>query len=565
MTQICYCHHSFYSFTFQKTIDNSNDNFISTNSTKLLSDNNETNQNFSVFSLLPKTPIPFDDLNHNPLSSFLPKTPIFLNDQNLNQVSSHYNDITKTPLRHGDLSTNASSVSNKSLIPKTLKNFPTKLIAGKKLRCVHCRKRFRSRKGLLNHDEVIHSTESEFRCRICDSSFIRKSFLSEHMWSKHREKSFSCEFCRKSFGKWKNLHVHISRIHDESKIRNVFGLKCRKCEEQFEMETDLAQHLAAVHADNCLVCQFCNKFFSRMRNLKRHKMSLHPKEEKEMRNGVENVCQICEDGSFESEKKLTSHKWIAHQVKSFECQISNCKKFFRNKKYLARHVRLVHRRAKKFEKSSKNVEMKFEREITSNFDGQSGPTILEQIEALSTAPEKSIKKYRENESRKNNENFEDIQKCEENEWRKYDEDFETELYLKRAGPLLQGEDSFGDDFDLARKKKFFFSRLDKTLLESFDCVCKKCGKQFQNLSNLFVHSYVEHEKKSFFCEICRNCFSKRKSLNEHITYVHCSERKWKCLKCEKSFVRKYQLQCHLKSKTLHWKLFFCKSLFTFRI
>ncbi len=50
--------------------------------------------------------------------------------------------------------------------------------------------------------------------------------------------------------------------------------------------------------------------------------------------------------------------------------------------------------------------------------------------------------------------------------------------------------------------------------------------------------------RKFVCELCGKSFNSDHNLKEHTVYVHQNERKFKCIKCEKTFKFKNALIRH---------------------
>jgi hypothetical protein len=222
---------------------------------------------------------------------------------------------------------------------------------------------------------------------------------------------------------------------------------------------------------------------------------------------------------------------------------------------LSQHVKGVHGKKKEFATKTELKEAAIKKKPKETLEQEEGRlTILDQIEQLCASAGKSLTtgiEFQELESETTATSFSATESVQEMESGTNTTSFsatESDLYLESLGPL-QDEEAFGDD--IVKKRKYLFGRLDKILLESTNCDCKVCGKSFENLTKLFNHIFEGHQIRKFYCEICKKQFGKRKNLNEHITHVHCPDRKWKCEKCNKSFSRNYILSIHLKSKTAH--------------
>lgn len=120
-----------------------------------------------------------------------------------------------------------------------------------------------------------------------------------------------------------------------------------------------------------------------------------------------------------------------------------------------------------------------------------------------------------------------------------------ELFNKVLGPL----DSAQMD-DLAVRKKYLFSRVKRVASASCSAnsKCPSCGERYhQIVGSLLKHMWEKHKIKGFVCEICKKSYGNKHLLCQHISGVHCPDKKLSCDLCGKGFVKNCQLEVHLKS------------------
>jgi len=82
-------------------------------------------------------------------------------------------------------------------------------------------------------------------------------------------------------------------------------------------------------------------------------------------------------------------------------------------------------------------------------------------------------------------------------------------------------------------------------LHSGDCyTCQDCGRNFQTLQYLRLHSLAVHVKEeNYVCTHCGKTFSKKHCFESHIV-VHSDERPFRCETCGKTFKKKLGLNIH---------------------
>ena len=78
--------------------------------------------------------------------------------------------------------------------------------------CSYCEKTFRTREGLKDHEDIIHTKVGLKHCAACGEEFTTNRGLKSHMNLKHGvEERFQCKFCGFYF-----LSVEGHRAHEET-------------------------------------------------------------------------------------------------------------------------------------------------------------------------------------------------------------------------------------------------------------------------------------------------------------------------------------------------------------
>ncbi|KAJ9596062.1 hypothetical protein L9F63_012795, partial [Diploptera punctata] len=121
------------------------------------------------------------------------------------------------------------------------------------------------------------------------------------------------------------------------------SIKCSDC--HFLYKCKLDTHLHVHNNEKSLKCSFCNKNFSRNKDLQRH-LQVH-NTEKPFK------CTIC-NKSFSEEQCLNKHLCVHSSEKRFKCPVCN-RGFAKN--YVSVHVRNVHSSEKQLKCSSSSIKM----------------------------------------------------------------------------------------------------------------------------------------------------------------------------------------------------------------
>ena len=85
-------------------------------------------------------------------------------------------------------------------------------------KCDICENVFNSKQKLKKHMTTVHENhEKVFNCNICTKKFRTKKGFMNHTMIFHGAKDFKCESCEKSFTSSGYLKKHIHTVHEEHK------------------------------------------------------------------------------------------------------------------------------------------------------------------------------------------------------------------------------------------------------------------------------------------------------------------------------------------------------------
>ncbi|KAL4228611.1 hypothetical protein ACF0H5_011661 [Mactra antiquata] len=105
--------------------------------------------------------------------------------------------------------------------------------------CRYCGKTFKHAKSLRRH-ELTHVSDMKFECDQCDSKFSRKDNLERHKMC-HFETTLQCSFCKKKFRDRQPLLDH-EQFHINQKKH-----QCQICKDKFQDENYFYNHMEKVH------------------------------------------------------------------------------------------------------------------------------------------------------------------------------------------------------------------------------------------------------------------------------------------------------------------------------
>ena len=145
--------------------------------------------------------------------------------------------------------------------------------------CSTCFKVFRNWLDKDRHEKGIHrnDTNVQFKCSLCEKSYMGKTSLNYHIDVAHSVKPvLKCQMCKKVHGLYK-----IDFDKAEEKFRQDDGsLKCSSCGQQFEGD-DAIEDMKTHVVNKCkstvgvVQCEECGKPFGGLASLKMHIKTKH--------------------------------------------------------------------------------------------------------------------------------------------------------------------------------------------------------------------------------------------------------------------------------------------------
>ncbi|CAD5210015.1 unnamed protein product [Bursaphelenchus okinawaensis] len=171
--------------------------------------------------------------------------------------------------------------------------------------CLDCHELFNKFLNAKKHYLIVHRQKVKQKklneCSECGKIYPSGTLLREHIVTKHLcQKPYECQHCGTSFGRKGGLRRHIQMVHENHTYHCPYedcdhpGYKCSKA---------LAAHIRSVHTkESPYVCNLCGKAFVRHNDLKAH----------EATHGVGGFgCDYCEK-RFSRRKEVERHAQRIH-------------------------------------------------------------------------------------------------------------------------------------------------------------------------------------------------------------------------------------------------------------
>lgn len=251
--------------------------------------------------------------------------------------------------------------------------------------CTWCGKQFADASARRKHYQT-HTGKKPYKCELCSKSFTQISHVREHQVTHTKEKLHMCNICGKNFTTKSSMHRHIlthtnrcsvcgesfttherlERHKDMHSMERPFS--CPHCSKRFLSKTDANDHLLIHSDEKNFFCALCDGSFKSVRYLRVHHYNYH--------KGMELpfVCKVCSKGFF-LETGLKRHAVVhapnrrvrcpacSRRFSSFECMEKHtcevnaayynceiCKRKYRHKYDLTKHIRKYHLKNIKIEK-----------------------------------------------------------------------------------------------------------------------------------------------------------------------------------------------------------------------
>ena len=361
---------------------------------------------------------------------------------------------------------------------------------------------------------TIHEGNNQkYKCDKCDKNFKFKLPWENHMISMVH---YECKHCQKGFTNIKKFEYHLKVVHNEVNI-----CECKICGKPFRRNKYLRRHLRVTHGGEKYPCKKCDKTYSTKSMLRNHIEMVHEGKiiEKEK-------CDKC--GKFYPGKtSLRYHIYTSHSNKQHKCNI--CNKILRFRGSLLYHIRTLH-------------------------EGQKAEKCQLCEKSFST---KGLKKHAK---------LQHSCKCDHCNLMFVNLSY-LKYHLKKSHDVIpeieceRCHKKFGGKFQIPLRHQKFCQK-DKSTRHK----CEFCMESFQLSRNLKKHQRQMHREEVIHkCDFCGQSIIDKWNYTKHIGKKHDQ----KCEKCDKSFIKNFELRDHVTifheiSSPENYKCDFCDKTFSIK-
>jgi KRAB domain-containing zinc finger protein len=443
--------------------------------------------------------------------------------------------------------------------------------------CEYCNRSFNAKQALERHIKIIHLGEGKTEeCDICEKTFMLKSDLSKHKSRVHREKNIKCEFkgCEKMFTMPSLMKKHYNRAHLKIKEKN---LECDTCSAKFDTKSFLVDHIKSKHLNQKYVCNQCDKTFTTRYALSSHIQNIHhdffcefcdrrlsSKYSLDIHLKFDHMgfskfkCETCER-KFKSNSILRAHIRQVHGEKKFKCEYKGCEKIFAFLSDRKKHFDQVHLKIKKFNFECDICSSKYPKKLylvdhirskhlNQKYDCNQCHSTFTMRHALSFhiknihqdfICEFCDQRFNSKQSLDTHLKFDHMGfskfKCETCERK-----FKSNSILRAHIRQVHGEKKFkceykGCDrkFTFPSERKKHFDRVHLKIKNEKQLQCDLCPHKSVKKFQLIDHIESRHLGKKYNCKQCDTVFNARSTLYSHIRNKHKKFSKFDDLEREK--------------------------------
>ena len=199
-------------------------------------------------------------------------------------------------------------------------------------KCDQCDTVFKVAIDLNSHLQFEHKCDKDFKCKLCDTTWVSHLSLELHYMDTHGRVQYCCHICGYATFQPSPLRKHIAHVHENQK--NYF---CDLCGKAFQQAQDFTAHLAKKHGigETKYKCDLCDKIFRDNTSLKTHVQDYHIRDK-------EYKCAECKYSTF-SQKCFNRHVTNMHTEGGRKYPCNFCHKAFATKRESERHMGRLHK------------------------------------------------------------------------------------------------------------------------------------------------------------------------------------------------------------------------------
>lgn len=198
---------------------------------------------------------------------------------------------------HDDVGNNSSTRAIGEQSKQTIDK--TKISELMDYQCDVCDKKMHSTFKTFTLHQKLHDPNKCFTCEYCGKIYVHRHLLKSHIMLHKGLKPYACRFCGHR-SRLKTSNVIHERIHTKEK-----KYKCDQCDHVSTTSSSLNKHkLSAKHANGTFLCHICEKTSTSINGLNEHMKTHNP--------DSRCICPIC-DKEFMLRKYMTRHLRMVHK------------------------------------------------------------------------------------------------------------------------------------------------------------------------------------------------------------------------------------------------------------
>ena len=398
---------------------------------------------------------------------------------------------------------------------------------------------------------IKHYHECHYKCVECGQQLKTPQSLRVHISNMHRKlKLYQCNYCHEKFGHSASKTRHMKKVH------NHVSTYKRKTLNQWQMQSASPRKGLRIEKSHAQIVSQ-KETQSRTKSLQSLKVKATNKENPPTLNlPLLNPCSKC-GLKFSSDDEVVAHYHQTHQ------QCVECGQIFKHLSTLASHVKIIHRKLKRFQCSfcfekfghnsakfrhmekdhnyQRKIRDDLKKDLTEPLPKENSQKYTECGEALSEGPQQSQHACETpiNSQLKPEHRAPSCLEC----LLSFETKEEHQAHLRNIhNKCIQCEKGFVQ----ASKLKIHVETVHKKL-KPFKC--NKCNHSCTQKGNLRQHDIIVHQKKKdFICSFCGKGFPMNSFLQTHVAACHSLDRSHSCSMCSEKFQYACRLQRHIKLK-----------------